>query len=103
MERRSRPLVDARKIVSNFLKAMLVYAANCEHEAARIDRIRKTRSRHYDRLGPILSLMRDVQSLTGQPDDAAIARLLEDAHEIGGKPKKFSAEQVRKYRRFLAS
>jgi hypothetical protein len=98
MKRKGRPVIDVRKVAPDFLKAMLVYAVNCGEEAARLDAIRKARNRHFDQLGPVLNLMRDVQRFTGNPHDSTVAYLLTEAHVIIGKTKQFTPEQIRKYR-----
>lgn len=93
-----RPVFDPKKAAPGFLRAMLDYAARLEHEAIRIEGILKTRNRHFDRLGPMLNLIRDVERLTGKPNDAAVARLLADAHEAIASTKQFSPDAIRKLR-----
>jgi hypothetical protein len=104
IERQGRTVTDHRTIAPGFLKAMLVYSVRCRREADRLDGILKARTRHFDRLGPLLNLIQDVQKLTGKPDDHAIARLLTDAREVSGTDKQTSADSIRKIRqRHLAS
>ncbi len=97
-ERKARRVIDPRKVAPDFLRAMLVYAARCQREAGCLDNILKARDRRYDRLGPILNLIHDVQGFTGKPHDAAVARLLTDAFEIAGSSKQFSPDAIRKIR-----
>jgi hypothetical protein len=98
-ERQRRTVIDPGKVAPDFLKAMLVYAERCTREADRIEGILKVRNRRYDRLGPQLNLIRDVQGFTGKPHDDAVARLLADAYQIAGGAKQFSPEAVRKLRK----
>ncbi len=104
IERRGKRIIDIRTLSPDFLTAMLKFAARYQREADRLRDILKARNRHFDRLGPLLSLIRDVQSFTGKADDHVVARLLADAHEVSGTGKQPSPDAIRKIReRYLAS
>lgn len=98
--RQELPVIDPADIApKSLLKAMAIYGdLRLEREAARLERILKARSRRFDRLGPEMIFIRDVQSFTGKPRDAAVARLLTDAFEVAGREKNFSPEAIRKFR-----
>jgi hypothetical protein len=97
-ERERRRVVDPGKIAPDFLTAMLVYAARCACEADRLDSILKAQNRHFDRLGPVLKLIQDVQAFTGKPHDDRVARLLADTFQIAGSAKQSSPDAIRKIR-----
>ena len=104
IERKQRKVIDLSKVAPHFLSAMLVYATQCDSEAERIERILKARDRRYDRLGPMLKFISDVNQVTGKPHDAAVPRLLTDVHETAKSNRQFSPEVIRKLRkRHLAS
>src|SRR5215469_1046415 len=52
MKSQQQRVINAEKTAPGFLRAMLVYATQCDREAARLDSILKTRDSRYDRLGP---------------------------------------------------
>jgi len=99
IERIGRRVIDPRKTALDFRKAMMGYAAQCDREAERLKSILKVRDRRFDRLGPILELIRHVESLTGRPHDGAVARLLAYAYEIAGRTEQSSPDAIRKLRK----
>jgi len=99
IERQRRSVIDLKTLAPEFLMAMMKYAARCQCEAERLKGILKARNRHFDRLGPLLQLMRDVESFTGKYDDRAVVLLLDCAYGASGSAKEFSIDAIRKIRR----
>lgn len=97
--RQRRTVVHFGHSATDFLKTSLAYAEAFEREAARLVTILKARDKRYDRLGPILTLIRDMNAFTGEPRDDVVARLLMDAYRARGIEKQFSKNSICKRRK----
>lgn len=98
MIRESRKVVGRERLAPGFLRQMLTYASHCKNEAGRIQGILKARDKRYDRLGPMLDLIRDMDGFTGTPNDQIVAVLLFHAYEVSGRMNPPSTEAIRKIR-----
>ena len=85
MMQQSRRVIAPETFAPEFLKLLVKYASHCKSEASRIEAILKAKSRHFDRLGPMLNLLRDVEQFTGAPKDDIVAHLLTYAYEVSGR------------------